>query len=199
MKYIFYVIEVRIYIMSCDILKYKEKWASGINLLHRSDKVASAQSAFPRGWTPGWRFPLFRLILGSFKYLFPISASVICLISVSAHVWIPISALKNRRFPFSALQKLPISAFCQTGKPPLPKERPGTAGRACFLCRHFSEPIRWSIWESKWYKSAAVWKNLSTCLGLSVCAKQMDLIWYDLSIFLDQFWFTVDDRAKINW
>ena len=54
-----------------------------------------AISAFP----PGFR---------GFKYLFPISAFVICLISVSAHVW----------FPFSALQKLPISAFRQTGKPP---------------------------------------------------------------------------------
>ena len=29
---------------------------------------------------------LFRLVLGSFKYLFPISAFVICLIPVSAHV-----------------------------------------------------------------------------------------------------------------
>ena len=38
------------------------------------------------GGFPGWRFPLFRLVLGSFKYLLPISAIVICLISVFAHV-----------------------------------------------------------------------------------------------------------------
>ena len=31
--------------------------------------------------------------------------------------WIPISTSKNRRFPFSALQKLAISTFRQTGKP----------------------------------------------------------------------------------
>ena len=38
-----------------------------------------------------------------FRYLFPISAFVICLISVSAHhVWIPISASKNCPFPLSA-------------------------------------------------------------------------------------------------
>ena len=66
----------------------------------------------------GFPISAFHLFLGSFKYLFPISAFVICLISVSAHIWIPIFASKNRRFPFSALQKLPISAFRQTGKPP---------------------------------------------------------------------------------
>ena len=65
-----------------------------------------AISAFP----PGFR---------EHRYLFPNSAFIICLISVSAHVWIPISASKNQIFPFSALQKLPISAFRQTGKPPL--------------------------------------------------------------------------------